>query len=557
MSTITCPHCDGTFRSRKDLTGKKVRCPRCDSAFVVDDDADEIVLPRSAAAAPPRAAPPKSRPASKPTGKKPLRGKKRKPAGSGGGFPKPLLICLGIAIVIGAGWYGLQALNNGGMAIPGLAGGGDAQGGAAVAGGGGGGGLASMLGLADTPESLMRDYTNIGKQLQQVLARVTDDASVEPAVKAMEGIIWDLVDLRRRAALAPQVSKQELYKVLRKYSEDDQLKAADVVRVVEQPPGQVTRYEKLRQALEEMTFLARSAQGAIRQGLEAPPEPRNDLETIEYERAVLLRQAMQQVLQVDDSGGVAAAASAVKETAGKLQALAERKAGMSGAGLRGGQAASQYVQWTVRPSELMNEHVQILENKSVAVEPLTSALTELSTADSNIGFASMPGAVTSSFVETQAINHLHPPGSRGRWKGAPTAGSGPFGPRGGPARGGPPPARSGPAGPDEIVIVLKGDVFTEESEDAKQRMLIHQTGFEVLRKAQEVLHQDTGRSGSSGSISQGTVSIRLPFDGDPQALAEKFTFGNVDSVDSTARQIEVTVWPELVEQVRQSMQLDR
>src|SRR5690606_6763349 len=97
---------------------------------------------------------------------------------------------------------------------PGLAGGADAQGGAAVAGGGGGGGLAGMLGLTDTPESLMKDYTDIGKELQQVLASVSDDASVEPAVKAMEGIVWDLIDLRRRAALAPQVSKQELYKVL-------------------------------------------------------------------------------------------------------------------------------------------------------------------------------------------------------------------------------------------------------------------------------------------------------------------------------------------------------
>jgi predicted Zn finger-like uncharacterized protein len=553
MATITCPNCDGTFRSKKDLTGKKVRCPRCDSSFVVEDDADEIVLPRSAPAAPPRAAPPKGRPSPKPTSKKPSRGKKRKATGSGGGIPKPLLISVGIALLLGAGWYGLQAFNGGGVEIPGLAGGAGGQGGAAGA-GGGGGGLASMLGLTDTPESLMQDYTNIGKELQQVLARVSDDASVEPAVKALEGIIWDLVALRRRAALAPQVSKQELYKVLRKYSEDEQSKAADVVKVVEQPPNQVTRHEKIRQALEEMTFLARSTQGAIRQGLEEPPQPRNEFEEIEYERALLLRQAMQQVLQIDDSGGVAAAASAVQETAGKLQALAERKAGMSGASMRGGQAASQYVQWTVRPSALMNEHVQILENKSVAVEPLSSALVALSTADSNVNFAHVPGAFSSASGNTPNAGDPRPSGAVGPMAGAGPAG-GRFGPGGG-GFGGPPP-KTGPVGPGEVVVILKGDVFTELPQDPKEQIVFRQTAFEVLHAAHEMFRQETGIVGSQGRITQGVVTIRGPFDGDPQTLAGKFTFGSVDSVDAAARQIEVTISPSFVEQVRESMQQDR
>jgi hypothetical protein len=555
MSTITCPSCDGTFRSRKDLRGKKVRCPRCDSSFVVEDDAGPVVLPRSAAAAPPRAAPLENRPTSKPQSKKPARGKKRRAASRGGGFPKPLLICLGIALVIGAGWYALQALNVGGLPIPGLADTGDAQGGAAVA-GGGGGGLASMLGLTDTPESLMRDYTNIGKELQQVLARVNDDASVEPAIESMEEIVWDLIDLRRRAALAPQVSKQELYKVLRKYSEDEQLKAANVVKVVEQPPAGVTRYDKIRQALEEMTFLARTTQGWIRQRLEELPEPRNEFERIEYERAVLLRQTLHPVLQVDDSGGVGVAASAVKETAGKLQALAERKAGLSGVHSRGGQAASHYLAWTVGPYELMREHVAILENKSVAVEPLSRALIDLSTADSNVNFAHVPGAFSSGAGTTQTAVDPRPPGAHG-----PMAGPGPemgrFGPGGGAVRGVRPPTNTGPAGAGEVIIILKGDVFTERSEDSQQQIAIRRTAFEVLKTAQGVLRKDIETSGSNGTISQGVVSIRARFDGDVQALAEKISFGTVNSVDAAKRQIEVTVSPALVEQVRQSMQQDR
>lgn len=555
MSTITCPNCDGTFRSKKDLTGKKVRCPRCDSSFVVEDDAEQFVLPRTAAATPPRAAPPKSRPAAKPQSRKPARGKKRTSASGGGGFPKPLLICLGIALVIGAGWYGLQVLNKGGLAAVGVEGGGQGDG-PAVEAGGTGGGLAGMLGLTDTPDSLMKDYTDIGKELQQVLARVTDDASVEPAVEAMEGIVWDLVDLRRRAALAPQVSRQELYKVLRKYSDDEQSKAANVVRVVEQPPGQAARFDKIRQALEELKFLARSTQGEIRQGLEELPEPRNEFEEIEYERAVLLRQAMQQVLQVEDSGGVAVAASAVKETAGRLQALAERKSDVSGVPSRGPQAASKYVQWTVGPYELMNEHVQILENKSVAVEPLSSSLGDLRTANSNIDFANLPGALSGRGDTAQNTGDpRHPPG-HGPMAGPGHPAGGRPGPRGG-GFGGPPSTKTGPVGPGEIMVILKGDVFTDLPEDPKEQIEFRQRAFRVLQAADEAFRQETGIVGAQARISQGVVWIRGPYDGDPQALAGKFRFGSVDSVDAAARQIEVTVSPALVEKVRASMQQDR
>jgi hypothetical protein len=132
-----------------------------------------------------------------------------------------------------------------------------------------------------------------------------------------------------------------------------------------------------------------------------------------------------------------------------------------------------------------------------------------------------------------------------------------FEPGGEAPRGAIPQSNSGPARPDEIIVILKADLFTQQVADPREQLAISQTSFEVLQEAQKLLRSDTGVSHSSGTISQGVVSIRVRFDGDPQAFAGKITFGTVDAVDAAARRVEVSVPPELVEQVRQARAQDR
>lgn len=61
----TCPNCDARLQVPDTLAGKRVKCKKCDEAFVArppaEDDADEA--PARPAKAPPKLPPPKSRPA--------------------------------------------------------------------------------------------------------------------------------------------------------------------------------------------------------------------------------------------------------------------------------------------------------------------------------------------------------------------------------------------------------------------------------------------------------------------------------------------------------------
>jgi predicted RNA-binding Zn-ribbon protein involved in translation (DUF1610 family) len=48
MPRFACPHCGGVCTVSEESTGKKVRCPGCDRAFLADDDepAEEDRRPR-------------------------------------------------------------------------------------------------------------------------------------------------------------------------------------------------------------------------------------------------------------------------------------------------------------------------------------------------------------------------------------------------------------------------------------------------------------------------------------------------------------------------------
>jgi len=536
MPTISCPNCDGNFRSKKDLTGKQVRCPRCDAAFVVGEEQAPITLSRQPASPPPRAAPPRKD--QKPTAKsvknkRRRRGKKRK-SSAGGGIPKPLVVCLGVVLVIGGGWYGLEALQEQGVAIPGLPTAGEP--------GGADAGVAGMLGFTDTPESLMEEYTDCGADLQQVVAGVTDEESAQQAIGSIQGISAELVDIRHRALLATPVSRGELSSALRRFSEDEQLRAREVERIIEQTLESQPTFEEYRMALEEMTWIARSTKYTIRQYLEQMPDPRDAFEEIEQERAQLLRETMREVITSRDNVEVAAAAAVVRESAQQVQALAERKSATEGGMSQASQATAKYLQYINRPTAMMKEHKFALQRQRVDVEPLTHALIDLSEASSNFDLAQPQRATASRRV-----------GGPGEAQGRrPTRGTRGQGMTGQGSRGRFTPS-SGPAGPGEIVVVVKGEIFSQRSSDASLQGIIRKTRMAVLDELQPQIRAVAGPGSTQREITGGQATIRFPFDGDPQRIADALQGGTVDRVDAAARQVEFTLSPDLVDRIRQQV----
>lgn len=90
-------------------------------------------------------------------------------------------------------------------------------------------------GCSNEQEELSKDQLDLFEELNEVLASVTDAASIEVAVPKLERLNTELAALTARPAMSERLTKEEREEGIRKYGQDlmeqGRIAAAHVVRI--------------------------------------------------------------------------------------------------------------------------------------------------------------------------------------------------------------------------------------------------------------------------------------------------------------------------------------
>ena len=391
MPSVVCLSCNAKFKSKKDMTGKAVRCPRCDETFVVGGEAPLARNVPSEAAPAATKRPPRSSPKPKPSPRKrTVRGKKRQRREPARGIPAPLVKLGGLAVIAGLIWYGLSEMGYVDAPPSGAPGSSTPGSGAATAALDGSqpepGLLASYFG--DTASSLTDELVECANDLIQVLAAAQDETSSKAAVERMVEIANRLRDVQKRATKAPLVSKQEIDEIKNRSNAavDRDALQAEIDRI--SAPNFVV--PDLKYEVQGLVMLMRSVGSTINIGLQELPEPEKQLGKfgeLQHNRALLHRRALQAVLAVNGRDGLSAAVDALNSIAAELTQLAEKKSSLDGYNPFVGSGDLQYQEFMMEYDSQMDRHAKELKGGGVDVSALTSAIIGISEADSRISFA--------------------------------------------------------------------------------------------------------------------------------------------------------------------------
>ena len=338
MPTVVCLNCSAKFKSKKDMTGKTVRCPRCDESFVVGGDSP-IAIPRtmteSAKPAPTRQ-PPRS--AAKPKASKSssrrrdVSGKKRRKR-QGGGLPAPVVKLGVLAVVGGLVWYGLSEMgyvDAPPLGAPGASAPGSGAATTALDGSSDEPGLLASF-FGDTASSLTDELVECANDLIPILAAAQDETSSKAALEQMVDVATRLRDVQKRATKAPLVSKQEIDEIAKRSNSavDRDALQAEIDRI--SAPNFVV--PDLKYEVQGLVMLMQSVGRTINTGLQKLPEPAKqlgELGQLQHNRAQLHRRALQAVLAVNGRDGLSAAVDTLDSIAAELTQLAEKKSSLGG-----------------------------------------------------------------------------------------------------------------------------------------------------------------------------------------------------------------------------------
>lgn len=422
-------------------------------------------------------------------------------------------------------------------------------------GGDGGGGILSLAGIGeDSSEAIVGDYLDAMNDFASVVDGVTDASSAQAAIPKLQEIEAELLEIQRRAILVEPISPKEFKELSKKF--DPEVK--QLLARFKQGAGRLDplglQQTEFAFVLEETVSEQRTTGGVIDRVHKTVPEPKDELEAIARDHALLLRERERILARIDSEAQIASAITELKSLAGKIEEVADRKRVLDRfQNSRMGILTAKWLEYRGYgvPTVSLIAHV---EKQFGPQNELRSADYDVSEADSKYAFAGGPGDTVASrpIPNGQEPDNLsadrgrRPPESR---VADPSFSRGPGGLPGRPGgafggRQGRPfqPGTSPFPLEESVTIILEGGPFINPRElglkgeeffaRSKQRQ-------EAQLKFRERLSTLTGSTSSHSNITGNTAENFLNYTGDIQELADKIDFGKVTKVDKESRTITV------------------